>query len=56
MIGCEDAQLSTHLDILDLKALDVQVIQPQQSNGITDLKACVWLCTDKCVYNEGQHS
>lgn len=32
---------SPHLDILDFKALDVQVIQPQQRDGISNLKPCI---------------
>ena len=31
--------ISSHLNILDLKALNEQVIQPQQRDGIRDLKA-----------------
>ena len=33
--------VKAHLHILDLKALDVQVIQPEQRNRICNLKACM---------------
>lgn len=29
-----------HLDVLDLKALDIQVVKPEQGNRILNLKAC----------------
>ncbi len=34
------AQPRTYLDVLDLEALDVQVVQPKQRDRVPDLEAC----------------